>query len=340
LRLQWAEARLTQQDLATAFSVEEKLASATVSSWENRKSPKLPPEHRLRAYARFFATRRSIEAGLVLLASEDLTPDEQAVYEKLETELIKLRTAASGESAEEEIALSRSWHFTDTGRVTFACAQLPLTETGPLAEPSNPNYTVLQAYADLDSLMELHGHVRAENPNTLVQFRIPSEVKSDDLTGHLILIGGVVWNEVAGRVSEMASLPVRQFADPELATGEIFIADVDGEEEKFWPTWADDERTILVEDVGLLARVPNPLNSNRTLTICNGIHSRGVYGAVRSLTDASFRDANERYISTHFGNSKSFAILMSVPVIKNEAITPDFGTPGVVLYKWSQDTAA
>ena len=63
---------------------EEKLAPATVSSWESRRSPKLPPDHRLRAYARFFATQRSIEAGLKLLTFEELTPDEQAVYQKLE----------------------------------------------------------------------------------------------------------------------------------------------------------------------------------------------------------------------------------------------------------------
>ena len=97
---------------------------------------------------------------------------------------------------------------------------------------------------------------------------------------------------------------------------------------------------MLAEDVGLLARVPNPLNSSRTLTICNGIHSRGVYGAVRSLTDAQLRDANERYIAANFGQSDSFAILMSVQVIKNKAMTPDFSSDGVVLYQWPQEKAA
>ena len=120
----------------------------------------------------------------------------------------------------------------------------------------------------------------------------------------------------------------------------FLVAEVDGGKHEFWPKWADAEHTVLAEDVGLLAQVPNPLNSNRTLTICNGIHSRGVYGAVRSLTDETLRDANERYIATHFGNSESFAILMSVRVIRNEAITPDFNTPGVVLYRWPLDSAA
>jgi hypothetical protein len=138
----------------------------------------------------------------------------------------------------------------------------------------------------------------------------------------------------------MARLPIRQFQHPEVPSGELFIANVNGEEKEFWPKWADPERKVLEEDVGMLARVPNPLNSSRTLTICNGIHSRGVYGAVRSLTDASFREANERYISTHFGNSESFAILMSVKIINNKAMTPDLGGRGVVLYQWSQDRVA
>jgi hypothetical protein len=157
---QWPDARLTQDKLARAFSGEEPLKAATVSSWESNTSPKLPPRHRLKAYARFFATQ-----------------------------------------------------------------------------------------------------------------------------------------------------------------------------------WTDGEQKLLAEDVGLLARVPNPLNSSRTLTICNGIHSRGVYGAVRTLTDTHLRDSNERYISANFGKLP-FAILMSVKVIENKAVTPDFSNDEVVLYQWPKPTTA
>jgi hypothetical protein len=276
-----------------------------------------------------------------LLPWQELTPDEQAACKRLETELLRLRSLAAEDPAEEEAAFSgRSWHFTDSGLVTLVCAKLPGNQTGPLAAPSNPNYTELQTVADADALTELFGHIRAENPRTDVRFKTPSEVGHDDLTGHIVLIGGVVWNELTEALSELANLPVRQFAHPELQTGEIFIVEEDGKERQFWPKWKNKERTLLGEDVGLLARVPNPLASSRTLTICNGIHSRGVYGAVRSLTDTHLRDANERYIAANFGNSASFAILMSVRVINNKAITPDFNINGVVLYQWSQDTAS
>ena len=331
--------RLTQEKLAKALSEEESLSPATVSSWESLKTPKVPPEYRIRAYARFFASTRTVQGKPKLFSLTDLTEDEQKAYEKLEAELLRLRNAAGGDSAEEEQTFTRSWLFRDGARVTFVCAQLPNSVIGPLGDPENPNYTKLQTYADVDSLVELFGHIRAENPAATVHFRTPPDVDADDLTGHLILLGGVVWNEVTNRVSELANLPVRQVKDPPLESGEIFVANASGKERQFWPKWTDESEKVLMEDVGLLARVPNPLNANRTLTICNGIHSRGVYGAVRSLTDAELRDGNERYISENFGDAESFGILMSVQVIKNQTMTPDFNSHDVVLYKWPQEAA-
>jgi hypothetical protein len=342
-QLRQQRSRLTQQALAEALSAEQSLSAATVSSWENATLPKLPPLHRLEAYALFFCTPRSTAGSPKLYQAAELTPDELQAYEKLRAELERLRSAVSGggaadtddtdDSGDAEI-VNRSWHFPDGARVTFVCAKLPANEIGPFGDSTNPNFTELQTYADIDALVELFGHVRAENPKVAVRFRTPAEVEPDELVGHLVLLGGVVWNEITERLSEMAHLPVKQITDAELASGDIFVAEVDGVDKLFWPKWTDESMTTLAEDVGLLARVPNPLNVSRTLTICNGIHSRGVYGAVRSLTDAEVRDENERYISTQFGDAKSFAILSSVTVIRNKAMTPNFNGPDVILYKW------
>jgi hypothetical protein len=334
-QLRQQQPRFTQQMLAEAFSAEQPLRAASVSSWESPTFPKLPPLYRLEAYARFFCTQRSIAEPPKLFRAAELAPGELQAYEKLKAELERLRYEASGETADAEQTFNRSWHFPDGARVTLVCAKLPDHETGPFGKASNPNYTELQTYADIDALIELFGHVRAENPTATVRFRTPTEVEPDELVGHLVLLGGVVWNEITGRLSEMADLPVKQITDAELASGDIFVAEIDGADEQFWPKWADESMKTLTEDVGLLARVPNPLNASRTLTICNGIHSRGVYGAVRSLTDAEMREGNERYISTKFSDAKSFAILMSVPVIRNKAMTPDFNTAEVVRFHWS-----
>ena len=230
-QLRQQSSRLTQKKLADAFSAEESLSPATVSSWESLNSPKLPPEHRIHAYARFFATPRStLSKQPKLFSLDELAQDEKKAYERLDAELLRLRNAASGDSPEEAQTFNRSWHFQDGGRVTFVCALLPDDMIGPFGNRENPNYTELQTYADVDALIELFGHIRAENPAAIVHFKTPDDVEPDELTGHLILLGGVVWNEVTGRLSEMAKLPIRQVKDPPLDSGEIFVADVEGEE--------------------------------------------------------------------------------------------------------------
>ncbi len=56
----WPDVELTQAQLAKALSAESRVASATLSSWESLTNPKTPTASRLSAYARFFATRRSL----------------------------------------------------------------------------------------------------------------------------------------------------------------------------------------------------------------------------------------------------------------------------------------
>lgn len=327
---QWPEAHLTQAALAAAFG---DVAAATVASWESAVAPKLAPAGRLKTYAQFFATPRSIEGETPVLQPLDtFSNEEQAAYKALENELLALREESRRPALRSNAAVRRSWHFSDTGPLTIVCAQLPEEHTSSFADPADPNYTELQSYADLDALVELHGHVRAENPHIDVFFKAAPNVVADDLSGHVVLLGGIVWNEVTQRLSEMAVLPVRQIEDPDVKTGEIFTVD-DGKR-KFLPTWREGPNKTLSEDVGLLARAPNPLNSNRVLIICNGVHSRGVLGAVRSLTDARLRDSNERYIAENFAGCDSFAILMRVPVIEAKAMTPDFNAAGSVLYRW------
>ena len=337
---QWPEMRLTQAALARGLGSEESLSAATVSSWESPISPKLPPHNRVLAYARFFATRRSVEADSPHLLSLDLlTDDERDAYEALKTELLALRDAATNPPAKDEAIDTRSWRFSDSGPLTVICAQLPERETGSLARPDDPNYTELLSYADLDALIELYGHIRAENPTMDVFYKLSSKVVPNDMSSHVVILGGIGWNDKTQRLSEMTSLPVRQIEDPEVQTGEIFVLERDGGEERFLPRWGGTGQT-LVEDVGLIVRTPNPLNSNRSLTICNGVHSRGVLGAVRALTDARLRESNERYIVDNFVDPSNFAILMRVSVIAGQAMTPDFRAADCVRYKWPEAEAA
>jgi hypothetical protein len=335
---QWANSKLTQGDLGKALGGDQPLSVATIASWENRTAPKLPQRERMFAYAQFFATPRSANGAPRLVPLDSFTDEERASYETLLAELLALHDAARG-TPPELIVAGRSWHFTDSGPLTFVCAQLPASQAVPLADPADPNYTELLSFGDLDAMVELHGHVRAENPAMDVFFKSATRVVADDLSGHVVILGGIGWNDVTRRILDLTQLPVAQRRDPDLESGEIFVAQIDGEDRRYLPSWSHTDPRKLIQDIGLLVRIPNPLNSNFTLTMCNGVHSRGVLGAVRSLTDKRLRESNERYIVRNFSDSQQFGILMRIQVIEGSTMTPDFNTPGTVLYQWQAGSA-
>jgi transcriptional regulator with XRE-family HTH domain len=334
--------RLTQEELALALSQDQPLTAATISSWETRTSPKKPPLDRLRAYARFFATERSLDGEPHLIPDGDLDPDETADMERLLQELKGLRDG--GETPPAEAARPtgrRTWRFTDGGPITMICPDIPEDGTNELRHPGHPNYTDLLNYGDVDALIELHGHIRAENPSAKVTFRRASRVEPDDLTGHLILIGGVGWNDITERMLKiLAQLPIRQFEHPDLKTGDVFEVTAHKPPRQYFPQWNPGPNRQLIEDVALFVRLPNPNNSSRTLTLCNGIHSRGVLGAVRLLTDAEMREANESYLAAHFSPDRGFALLLRVTVITGRTLTPDLQQAHFRLFEWSAEETA
>lgn len=339
------DAGLTQSQLAKALSGGNRVAIATISSWESLTNPKLPPAERLRSYALFFCTDRTNEDGTPkLVAERELTADERERFDELHEELIGLRDAVHNLSSSGGSSMggSYTWDFED-GPITIICPEAPKGKWDvegvkvDLADDRDANYTRMYRYADLDALIELWGHLRASNPDLPISHRLPSEVKADDISGHLIVLGGIGWNHVTRRLlTTLREMPISQFEISDLKTGEIFKASGAGGQE-FRPKFEDNNGVQdLVEDVALLTRLRNPFNHRRTITICNGIHSRGVLGAVRTLTDGAVRERNEAYLAQHFPDGL-FAMLLRVPVVNGEAISPDLEIPENRLYQWEPD---
>lgn len=334
---------LTQAQLAELFSAETRVGAASISSWENQRRPIPLPESRLEPYARLFSAKHPERS---LVPEGELSEAHRKQRDTLLDELRELWELARGGSAPGAATQAigyRSWFFDDDGPVVIVAPDAPPSAQGPLADPADPNYTELHRYADLDSLIELQGHIRAENDPTFpVTFKRASEVVTDDLSGHLVLLGGIVWNRLTKHLlRSLTRMPIRQLEIPELETGEIFAVGHGRDERRYEPTWLPPEENVndqpvLDEDVALLARVVNPYNSARSLTICNGVHSRGVYGAVRTLTDTRVRDANESYLAGRFPEGE-YAVLLRVPVYRGKAATPDLGNPYTVLYEWPDD---
>ncbi len=264
----------------------------------------------------------------VLLNGNELDPDELNRLREIESELLRLLQPGD--------RLARRILQFDVGPVVVVCPTAPAELRGPLGDPQNPNFTKLRQYGDLDALIELYGHLRAENPSLDVFHRITDDVVADDFSSHLILLGGIGWNKVTQRFQHAISqVPVTQTEVEELKTGEIFRVEAsDGTEPKlFYPEYQDvEQRKELIADVGFIARLRHPFKEDRTLTICNGIHSHGVLGAVRCITDVSVRDENEAYLADRFPEGE-FTILLRVPVVNNQTLSPDLRKPATRLFE-------
>jgi hypothetical protein len=324
---------LTQAQLAKALSSEGSVASATLSSWESTTNPKTPSAARISTYARFFCTPRSMEGQPHLIPEDELTAAELRRCQELESQLLDL-------SNPEERKAPRTFQF-EAGPVIVICPTAPTDVQGPLADRQDPNFTKMRQYGDLDALIELYGHLRAENPTLGVFHRLTSDVVSDDFSSHVVLLGGIGWNKVTRRFQQATSqVPITQVPVDDLKGGDIFRIETPDGEEVFYPQYEDlGDGKELIEDVGFIARLRNPFKINRTLTICNGIYTRGVFGAVRSLTDASVREENEKYLADRFPDGE-FALLLRVPVVTDETVSPDLQNPASRLYEWSPSKGA
>jgi transcriptional regulator with XRE-family HTH domain len=341
LKILRKERSIPQRTVATALDV----SVALISAWESETNPTMPPAARIRDLATFYASDRSWrgERGRIL-RDDELSPDERNYREEL---VRGLRSFAADHPSRPSVlavpGATRSTLWFPPGEdIRIVCGKLeqPLgdkgTENGhPYIRPENVNYTDLLTFADVDALVELFGFLRKINPDSDIRFIRADRLIAgtpDDLATHLILLGGVGLNVMTEEVLRRAKLPVRQEEDLKITdAGEIFVLPSG---DRFLPEMTDG---VLVEDVGLLARAPNPFHSGRTLTICNGIFARGVLGAVRALTDDKIRRQNEQYLTSRFADTDRFAILMRVPVLLGKAQTPDLQNAQTRLYEWRGD---
>jgi transcriptional regulator with XRE-family HTH domain len=347
----WPRHPITQRQLAVALGVSVPL----ISSWENVSRPAVPPAERLTAYAAFFATPRSVESvPYRLLPEAEFGEEELARRAELQRELLGLRATAIGRAARPDLAVpaaegstdlpvaSGPWHFPGENQITIVCAGLPQQDLRniAMATPGNPDYTELYRFSDLDALFELHGHIRAANPASDVVVRLATDLSPDDYSSHLVLIGGVDWNAATSNMADHLEVPVTQVGRDHDPAGACFQAMVDGEAQRYRPKVnIDDGREVLKEDIAHFFRGVNPFNRKRTVSVCNGMYSRGVLGAVRTLTDKRFRDRNAAYLEKRFAGSSQYSVLCRVTIVDNKVLTPDWTAPDTVLHEWPEAMA-
>jgi hypothetical protein len=326
---------LTQRELSGAIGASGPL----ISSWESPTNPKPPPPGRLVAYATFFATDRSVaQTPFRVLSTSQLTSEERTRRDTLLQELTSLWNEAKGHRPDVPVTdpfAHSHWRFPPDEDITIVSSALPQEhlKSMPYTDMNAPDYVEMYTFADPDALFELFGHVRAANPLNHVHVRKPADVKTDDYTSHMVLLGGVDWNTVTAELLDRLDVPVRQLTrEHDAVEGGFEVGDG---KRLFAPVLRKvGKDKVLIEDVAHFFRAPSPLNDKRTVTICNGMYARGTLGAVRALTDERFRDRNENYLRTRFAGESTFSIISRVKVVLGTAVTPDWSSSEDLLHEW------
>ncbi len=182
-------------------------------------------------------------------------------------------------------------------------------------------------------MVELFGHVRAANPTSDVRVELAGRLEGKDLGAHLVLLGNLAQQQTDLRAL-LPQLPVRQVTDSHIEDGEVFEF-VDGGR-RFRPGFAGEEPELrVVEDIGLLARTPSPVDGTRTLTLCSGTFTRGVYGTVRTLTDRDLHETNAHYLQNRFAGAATWGVLMRVRGSDHAIATPRLSAPDARLFEFT-----
>ena len=165
----WPERELTQAQLAKALSSEGRVAGATLSSWESLTNPETPSESpELVRMLDFFA--RSDHSRANRTSSQKISSRQAELdrFRELESQLLELFYP-------EDRKVRRTFLF-DAGPVIVICPTAPTEVQGPLADVAGSQLHKLRQYGDLDALIELYGHLRAENPSLDVFHRLTTDI--------------------------------------------------------------------------------------------------------------------------------------------------------------------
>ena len=140
---EWPDTVLTQVQLAKALGAENRsVAAPTLSSWESLTNPKMPTAARLSVYARFFATRRSLEGEPHLVPLAELDEVELERFHELKAQLLAFLEDEDVPILEEEPRRTLL-NFGDVGPIVIICPETPVSSRGPLASEESPNFTRL-----------------------------------------------------------------------------------------------------------------------------------------------------------------------------------------------------
>ena len=324
LREQAFEVKLTQDQLAAALGGGRPLSSAAISNWENGDVDKWPSDTRIVQYALIFSTPTSLGPPPHVPVEAKLDKVAKIRFHELRTELLELREGAEQEARRERSGptpqdMGGIWHHNRDDKVFVVAPEIPPDELTEYARPDSPNYVRLARYGDLDAFFEIYVAL------TRLGYRNLSHRSAQEqgigMARNLVLIGGPAWNSVTRSFLHLLNLPIKQHLRP--AGEPDYFTTSDDIQARPTVIHGPDDGEQVVEDVGLFVRAANPTNPETDVTICSGVYTHGVLGAVHLFTNPRVAADNADMIRDRLGRqTTSFAVLFSVKVVNGRVPTP------------------
>lgn len=320
------EMKVTQDQLAAALGEGRPLSSAAISTWENGEIDKLPTESRIIQYALIFSTPQSLVPRPHVPSESKLDKPALLRFTELRTHLLALRDDAEQEAKRERAEPTSAdgnelWQHDRADKVYVVAPELPSAEQTEYANPASTNYVRLARYGDLDAFFEMFTAL------TKMGYRNLSHRSAREpgigSSRNLVLIGGPAWNSLTRTYLLHLDLPIKQNLEP--AGHPDFFTTSDGTP-ALPKVELEDGQQHVIEDVGLFVRATNPTNPDTDVTICSGIFTHGVLGAVQSFTNPHVAGDNVVAIRERLGQATRFAVLFRVKVIDGRVPTPRLST--------------
>lgn len=311
--------KITQDQLATALGTGKPLSSAAISMWENAEVDKWPSESRLLQYALIFCSPRSMGPPPHVPDPSKLDKPARLRFQQLRTELLELRAGVERETKRDRAGPGPSggnelWQHDRGDKVVVVAPELPAGERMPFADEHSLNYIRLARYGDLDAFFEMYVALTRMGYHNL-SHRSARE-PGIGTARNLVLIGGPARNPLTRTFTHLLDLPVEQRPVP---PGEPSIFNLSNGT-PVRPTVIGESQ--VVEDIGLFVRAANPTNPDADITICSGVYTYGVLGAVQVFTSPRLGADNVAAVREHLGQNRSFAVLFRVQVIDGRVPTP------------------
>lgn len=316
--------KLTQENVATAFSAIRSLSGAAVSTWENGENDKRPSDERILQYALLFSSPDNLKPEPHVPAESALDKVARQRFYELRRDLLRLREEADQEArAERSVgpvsALSNDmWHHDPADEIIVVTSEVPDEKLPPIAHADNVNYTRLARYGHLDAFFELY--VRLAELGYQYRRHRSAEERGIDPAHNLVLVGGPSRNRLTRNFLQMLDVPVEQRIDAD-GRPEVFVLPNGDEVRPMMIDFADGEQEI-IEDVGLFVRATNPTNPDTDVTVCSGCYTAGVLGAVRTFTSPATTALNLEVVRSRIGRISNFYVLFKVPVVNGRVPPP------------------